>query len=417
MHQTVREFFRPAGPTGLSVFRMSGNNDAHLGIAISCIRYLMLCATNPSLSDPPNPTTWTTDHFEACVRYLHERPFIKYALSYLQEHLHKCRQVTRILALISQTREQFTSGPVSCILEAWVPQDWRLVVATEKEQHDSKEFRNRLLHTATRMKCSQVVDVLLIAGAEVEACLDGKTPLMVSAEIGDCETARVLLDRGASMRAKDNDKQTALHLAARNGYSNVVGLLIDRGAEKEATDNKGRTALHLAAVSGQEGNARLLLDQGAGIEARDAEWQTALHLAAANGRDSFVALLMNRGIRMEAEDTYGWQALHTAAWNGHGGTVKMLVETLSADKEARDECGWTALHVAAFSGRNTIVEMIVKKLGADKDAKDKAGWTALHFVAALGLKDTVQMLIKILDVDKHAQNREGKTALDLAREL
>ena len=417
MHQTVREFFRPAGPTGLTVFRMSGNNDAHLGIAISCIRYLMLCATNSSLSDPPNPTTWTTDHFEACVRYLHERPFIKYALSCLQEHLHKCRQVTRISALISQTREQLTSGPGSCILEAWVPQDWRLVVATEKEQHDSKEFRKRLLHTATRMKCSQVVDVLLIAGTEVEACLDGKTLLMVSAEIGDYATAGVLLDKGASIRATDNEKQTALHLAARSGHSTVVGLLIDRGAEKEAMDNKGRTALHLAAASGQEGNASLLLDQGAEVKARDAERQTALHLAAANGRDSFVALLMNRGISMEVEDIYGWQALHTAAWNGHESTVQMLVETLSADMEARDECGWTALHVAAFSGRNTMVEMMVKKLGADNEAKDKAGWTALHFVAALGLKDTVQMLIEILDVKRHAQNDDGKTELDLAQEL
>ena len=417
MHQTVREFFRPAGPTDLSVFRMSSNNDAHLGIAISCIRYLMLCATNSSLSNPPKPATWTKDHFEACVRYLHERPFIKYALSYLQEHLHTCRQVTRISALISQTREQLTSGPSSCILEAWVPQDWRLVVATEKEQHDNKEFRKRLLHTATRMKCSQVVDVLLIASAEVEASLDSKTALMVSAEIGDWETARVLLDQGASMTAKDSDGQTALHLAARKGHNTVVGLLIDRGADKEAADNKGQTALHLAVVNGQEGNARLLLDQGADIGADDAESQTALHLAAANGRDNLLALLLNRGAKITEEDDCGWQALHTAAWNGHGGTVEILVETLSANKEARDRSGWTALHVAAFCGRNAMVEMIVKNLGADKDAKDEAGWTALHFVAALGLKDTVQMLIKILDANKHAQNNKGKTALDLAQEL
>ena len=417
MHQTVREFFRPGGPTARSVFRMSSDGDANLGIAITCIRYLMLCATNPSLSHPPEPASWTSDNFEACVQYLHERPFIKYALSYLEEHLHKCRQATRISGLISQVRDQLSSGPASCILEAWFPQDWRLAVATEMEEYDNEEFRKRLLHTATHMRCSQVVDVLLIAGTEVEACLDGKTPLMVSAEIGDCETAGVLLDKGASMGAKDNEKQTALHLAARSGHSTVVGLLIDRGADKEAKDNKGRTALHLAAVSGQEGNARLLLDQGAEIKASDAERQTPLHLAAANGRDSFVALLMNRGISMEVEDKYGWQALHTAAWNGHESTVKMLVETLSAEKEARDECGWTALHVAAFSGRNTMVEMIVKGLGADNEAKDYAGWTALHFVAALGLKHTVQLLIEILDVDKRAQNHQGKTALDLAREL
>ena len=407
----MREFFRPAGPTAYSVFRMSSSNDAHLGIAISCIRYLMLCATNTSMSDPLKTTSWTPSRFEACVRYLHERPFIKYALSYLEEHLRKCRQAARISGLISQAREQLTSGPTSFILGAWIPQDWRPAVVTEKAQ-GSKEFRKRLLHTATRMKCSQVVDVLLIAGAEVEASLDGKTPLMVSAEIGDWETAGVLLDQGASMTTKDSEGQIALHLAARKGHNAVVKLLIDRGADKEAADNNGQTALHLAAVNGQKGNARLLLDQGAKIEARDAVKQTALHLAAVNGRDSVVALLVNRGADMKVKDAYGWQPLHTAAWNGHG-----VVKTLSAHKEEGDRCGWTALHVAAICGRNTIVEMIVKNLGADKNTKDKIGWTALHFAAALGLKDTVQTLIETLDVDKHAQNDKGKAALNLAREL
>ena len=414
MHQTVREFFRPGGPTARSVFRMSSDDDANLGIAITCIRYLMLCATNPSLSDPPESASWTSDHFEACVRYLHERPFIKYALSYLEEHLHKCRQATRISGLISQIRKQLTSGPTSCILEAWFLQDWRQADPTEKEQRDSKEFRKRLLHTATRMEYSQVVDVLLIAGAEVEACLDGKTPLMVSAEIGDRETAGVLLDNGASMMARENNGQTALHLAAREGHKTVVGLLVDRGADKEAKDNKGQTALHLAAVNGHEGNARLLLDQSAEIDARDTEGQTALHLAASSGRDSVLALLLDQGADMEGTDTYGWQALHTAIWNGHGGTVTFLVEALSADKEANDHYKWTALHVAAICGRNIMVEMIVQNLGANKDAKDQIGWTALHFVAALGLKGTVQTLIKILGVNKNAKNKKGEAALDLA---
>ena len=416
MHQTVREFFRPGGPTARSVFRMSSDGDANLGIAITCIRYLMLCATNPSLSDPPESASWTSDHFEACVGYLHERPFIKYALSHLEEHLHKCRQATRISGLISQVREQLTCGPTSCILQSWFPQEWGQAVTTEKEQRDSKEFRRRLLHTATRMKCSQVVDVLLIAGAEVEACLYGKTPLMVSAELGDQETARVLLDNGASMTAKDNNGQTALHLAAREGHNNVVGLLIDWGADKEAADNKGQTALHLAAVNGHEINARLLLDRGAEIEARDNEGRTVLHLVASSGRDSVLALLLDRGADMKGKDIYGWRALHTAVWSGHGGTVKLFVEALSADKEAQDHCGWTALHVAAVCGRNTLVKMIVQNLGANKDAKDGIGWTALHFVAALGLKGTVQTLIKILGVNKNAKNNEGKEALDLARE-
>jgi len=56
------------------------------------------------------------------------------------------------------------------------------------------------------MKNSQVVEALLTASADKEACMLGKIPLLVSAEIGDVATAGVLLRRGACIDASD-DKQ------------------------------------------------------------------------------------------------------------------------------------------------------------------------------------------------------------------
>jgi len=105
-----------------------------------------------------------------------------------------------------------------------------------------------------------------------------------------------------------------------------------------------------------------------------------------------------------------------AAWSGHEATIKMLVESLDANKEGRDKCGWTALHVAAMNGCDAASQGLVENLGADKEAKDDAGWTALHFVAALGREDTAHLLIKTLGVDRDSRTNEGQTAHDLAQE-
>ena len=448
MHQTVREFFRAGGPTAQSKFRMK-SSDAHMRIFITCIRYLMLCtAKTASIDQTAEGKPWTTEHFEAYAQYLGGRPFFSYALEFVERHLEQCGQVAGDSELISQLHNKMSGSSAAYILRNWIPQVWGQRIASHVQQGYDKHFRGELLHAATRMRYSQVVKALLIAGAEVEGCLDGITPLMVAAESGDLATAQVLLDRGALVRAADGNKQTALHLAAANGHNLVVGLLIDRGADKEAKDKVGRTglhvaaanghnlvvgllidrgadkeakdkvkqtALHVAAANGHNPVAALLTDGGADTEAKDGEDQTALHFAAANGHNHMIELLVDRGANKTAKDALGWGALHTAAWNGHEATIQMIVRSLDADKEERDKCGWTAFHVAAMNGRDVASRWLIEHLGVDKEAKDVVGWTALHFVAALGLEETAQLLIKTIGVDRNARNNAGKTAQDLAQ--
>ena len=417
MHQTVREFFRPEGPTTQSKFRIN-SIDAHRKISITCIRYLMLCAAKTSSIDQAaGGKPWTTEHFEDYAQYLSGRPFLNYALEYAERHLQQCGQVAGDLDLISQLCKRLNDSPAAYILENWIPQAWGQRVPGHEQQGYGEKFRAALLHAATHMKRPKVVEALLIAGAEAEACLDGKTLLMVAVERGDLATARVLLERGVPIEAENGNKQTALHLATASGHKPVVGLLIDRGADKEAKDRKGRTPLHLAATNGHNPVASLLIDRGADKEAKDNEDQRALHLAAANGHNEMIGLLVERGANKNAKDVFGWGALHTAAWNDRGATIQMLVRSLGAKKEERDRCGWTAFHVAAMNGCDDASRYLIERLGADKEAKDHIGWTALHFVAARGLGETAQLLIKTLGVGIDARNKEGKIAQDLAEEL
>ena len=414
MHQTVREFFRSNGPAAQSKFWMN-SNDAHMKISITCVRYLMLCASKAtSINQVAGSKPWTSECFEAYARYLNGRPLFNYALGFAKRHLQQCGQVSRDSELISQLSEKLKEGPAAYILGNWIPEAWGQSTLDHGQQVYSMDFRASLLHAATRMGYPQVVEALLIAGAEVEARVNGKTPLMVAAESGDQPTAGVLLDHRAFIEARDGNERVALHLAAANGCSHVVGLLLDRGADKEAKDDKMQTALHLAAADGHNPVVGLLIGRGTDKEAENREGQTALHLAAANGHIPVIKLLIDRGANKEAKDILGWGALHMAAWNGHVTTIDTLVQSFHANKEERDKRGWTALHLAAMNGHKTATRWLVERLGADKEATDDLGWTALHFVAALGLGDAAQLLIKTLGVDTNARNRDGGTAEGLA---
>ncbi len=85
----------------------------------------------------------------------------------------------------------------------------------------------------------------------------GKTPLMVAAQQDQVKSAKLLIDRGASLERSTfkvvdatgepelgHDARTALMYAAARGSLEMIRLLLDRGADKYTADTKGRRAVH-----------------------------------------------------------------------------------------------------------------------------------------------------------------------------
>ncbi len=127
-----------------------------------------------------------------------------------------------------------------------------------------------------------VVKLLLDAGAkaDIEISWQGgwsgpppivfrrASPLHYAAEDGAVESARLLLERGVKVDARDSGKQTPLHIAAVCGHAEMIQLLLDYGADIDTTDANGNTPLRRAGVVGTAA-ATVLLRRGAKLKPSD----------------------------------------------------------------------------------------------------------------------------------------------------
>ncbi|KAI9892925.1 MAG: hypothetical protein M1814_001084 [Vezdaea aestivalis] len=148
-------------------------------------------------------------------------------------------------------------------------------------------------------------------------------------------TAKLLLERGADIEAKDNDGRTALIKAAEKGWTDLAQLLLDKGANIKAYDKTGKTTLLHAATgpdwpspSDLEFLVVLLLEEGAEIEAQDNDGCTALIRTVENGWVELTQLLLDKGAKLRAHDKTGRTALSIAAGKRDGEILSILRKEL-----------------------------------------------------------------------------------------
>ena len=98
------------------------------------------------------------------------------------------------------------------------------------------------------------------------------------------DVAKLLLDSGANIEARNNCGQTALMYTFVGEYEceyeNFVKFLLGRGANINAQDNQGKTVLMLMSEHGRNKSVvEFLLNHGANVKMRDNDGQTAFVLA------------------------------------------------------------------------------------------------------------------------------------------
>ena len=89
-----------------------------------------------------------------------------------------------------------------------------------------------------------------------------RTPLHDAASRNCTNVIGVLLRAGAKVDAKDQAGETPLHVAAQEGNSEAVTMLVQAGAKVNARDKKGYTPLKRALLYEQTAVAQLLRGLG-----------------------------------------------------------------------------------------------------------------------------------------------------------
>lgn len=192
----------------------------------------------------------------------------------------------------------------------------------------------RKLHEQLVLICSELIS----HGLDIEAPdSHERTPLMVAA---DAPRMRLLLEEGANVHARCEDRQTVLHMQVSHVWCpdvvEGVQLLVEHGAAVDARDRKRRTPLHCLvdfvarcihepirehdeAVTRVQGFAEALVRHGASITVRAKDGRSPLDIVLEQvERDSLAdawndirkAYKTNRAMRVPAFQRY------VGCWSG-----------------------------------------------------------------------------------------------------
>jgi len=224
----------------------------------------------------------------------------------------------------------------------------------------------------------------IVGSCDVRAVEKGQQAIHVAAARGDVEIAKLLLQQGASVSARDQDGRMPLHLAAFHGHLEMLELLMDEGALLNPVERRqSSAALHGAARNGHVECVEALLARGANRDLRDSMGRDPLHWACFWGQKATADVLIRNGANFHEDnrDTgSGAGPLHWAAWRGHGELVAFLIKE-KADPNSRSLQRNTPLHFAAEAGHLQIVKDLLN-FGSDPDALTDMGETPLTLAQA-----------------------------------
>ncbi len=254
-----------------------------------------------------------------------------------------------------------------------------------------------------------LVRELLRDGADVNAAQgDGMSALHWAADRGDVELLDVLLVAGAEIQSATRiGEYTPLHIAARNAHLGAVQTLLEAGADVHAvTDPSGSTPLHLAAVSGDGEVVRALIDAGSDPNATEAQWkQTPLIFAASWNRTDAISALVEGGAdpnqAAESMDLQAWGRLDAEANRRRQAVLDAFTnegewQPSSSQVQAAVQAGR-----AAYEGEPPRARRRASRFRRPVRITSKGGLTPLLHAARQGHLASVELLLDLgADIDQ-----------------
>ncbi|KAK7134316.1 hypothetical protein R3I93_017659 [Phoxinus phoxinus] len=276
----------------------------------------------------------------------------------------------------------------------------KLVCPENVNSRDTAGRKSTPLHFAAGFGRRDVVDYLLLNGANVHACDDGGLISLHNAcSFGHAEVVSLLLQHGADANSRDNWNYTPLHEAAIKGKIDVCIVLLQHGAEPTIRNTDGRTALDLAEASTKS------------VLTGEYRKDELLESARSGNEEKLMSLLTPLNVNCHASDGRKSTPLHLAAGYNRVKTVQLLLQH-GADVHAKDKGDLVPLHNACSYGHYEVAELLVKH-GACVNAMDLWQFTPLHEAASKNRVEVCSLLLSY-GADPTFLNCHNRSAMDLA---
>jgi ankyrin repeat protein len=294
------------------------------------------------------------------------------------------------------------------------------------------------LHCAASCGYNELLRLLLERGADIEAKTPkGGTPLILAVATNNEESVKILLEYKLDINSIDVWGGSGIFCLPNPANLSVVRRLINRGASLTIRNNEKYTVLGRAVLNEDLPLIRMLSSHKVDLNAVAAEDGTALHIATEKCNVDLVKVLVEKGASPDVANSwmYGsplqrlFEMYYTSAENKdiiarhlindagadvnvHGGnmgsvlnaailtasidTIKLILEK-GADIGWQDLHGRRPIHYAALKTAEHF-RLLVESGGDDEDnlgiaTKTKSGLTVLHFAVATGRSDLVELIL------------------------
>ncbi|XP_059174821.1 serine/threonine-protein phosphatase 6 regulatory ankyrin repeat subunit B-like [Physella acuta] len=292
----------------------------------------------------------------------------------------------------------------------------------------------KLLNVAAKKGHKDLIELLVKAGADINASYEDKTPLMSAVDptiivclvdlgadvnilthvyeypfsplqyfITECyrrkkskkknvlEIIKVIIQKKADINIKDREGNTPLMKASEiSDMEDVLRALLQAGANVNQHDKKGESALHFAAKSNCILNAKVLLEFNSEIDIKNNEGKTALLYSLQNESTKMVHLLIGQNASVNCQDNKGDTPLHYACsrFDDSLKVIHLLIKSGACVNQQNSE-GYKPLMVAAKRKSFKMIKLLCES-GADINiVNEKKNVNAFSiFLIYLGRYDT-----------------------------
>ncbi|GKZ29613.1 hypothetical protein AbraIFM66950_005767 [Aspergillus brasiliensis] len=265
------------------------------------------------------------------------------------------------------------------------------------------------LHLAAYFGLVNIAKVLVEKGGNLNAKDSwGRNVFAWAAEFGSKDFFECFHDYACHWHDVDNSGMTPLQLALSNGHTHVARYLENRhgspGTEKVSTSE---AELMCEARMGNQHSVEALLRQGVSADCRQGS-RTPLVVAAIGGHLAVGKALLEYGADPNMSDWYGRTPLHHAVRRGREEFVKFLLDH-GAGLNLKDNNGDTPLRRALVKRCDPVLRLLLD-YKPQLDSQDKYGSTALIEAVDLCSDETFNVLLHS-GPDLNIKNRKGVTAL------